>query len=507
MKKHLLWLFTLLIAFTACLVSCEEEHICEYHCASTQEQFLKSEATCTQSASYWFSCTCGARGGTSFENGTYAPHTYDQRLELPAYLSASDENEYFYACICGARGTETFVGGAQNEPTTEAGTPEVVDITDYDITNYALLIKRIYQDCIVSETTHEVVADPNKKRNTTAPVMFDKTKPMYFGTVGTCEAHFYDKDMKWLEKKEGYFRFPISANAYHEDAVYVSFVYYRGNFLGDAFYVSTVNNDFVRNLYSTILKKKGTRPRIDILTTDTEEEIFIKLVNAWYTEDCDVYWEYGNYSFDSIYELTKTKYGFNTAYELPIGGNCRYYFNGSTLYATSTSDDANVNGNASLLGSNRRTGSYELFDGNLIAENIVYVVHDEASASPVPYVRKYHNMKMTYICGDKTSYIGKCIGGGTGLYGEVVIENSQFSFEGTSPNISFYQEVSYHGISGDKESNFQLSVYGCYFQHSLGLHNLGANQTAELVFANNSCTALPSNGAWTVLAYANEKRE
>ena len=288
--------------------------------------------------------------------------------------------------------------------------------------------------------------------------------------------------------------------------MYVAFEYYRGSLFSD-FYVSKVNNNLNRYAYSTIFKQKDVRPRIDIYVTDTEEEIFLMLCNAWYTEDCDVHFEHGNYSFDSIFGLMKSKYEWNTAYELPIGGNCRYFFNGSTLTALYTGSDSNVAGNASLLGSNRKPGNYELFDGTLIANNIIYVVHDEAGASPKAYTRKYHNLTMKYIAGDNSRYLSKCIGGGTGLFGNVEIDNCRFFSERTSSAIANMREASYHGCTeSDAESNITVTVKNCWFDNCFSIENLGANQTAECFYSGNSAKANPSKAGWDVYAFANEVR-
>ncbi len=513
MKKICLLVFILVMS-ALCMISCEEEHACSFNRAVRSEEYKVSDATCTQSAVYYLSCSCGKTGRATFADGTYSAHVYNKKVEIPAYLSEVGGTSYFYSCVCGARGEEVFSSGTASGEDPDTASPVMPEPSNehdeqIDITNYALIIKEIYQDKGISDTHHGFINWSG--RSVTHPCVFDRTKPMYFGTVGTCQVDFYDADMKWIEKKQGYFNSPILANTYHQDAKYVCFSFdsASSNLLGDAFYVSTVDNYIFSKLYSRTLKRKNVRPRIDIYLTDSEEDILIKMVDAWFTQDCDVYWEHGEYSFDEIYKLFNSKYGKNVGgYEIPIGGNCRYFFNGSTIYATNTilGDTAAV---TCIFGSQRRTGSYELHDGYLIGESIIYVVHDEASGSDVPYVRKYHNMKMKNIIGARSTNLSKCIGGGTGRYAEVIIENCQFFMEGTPPNTTIYQEVSYHGIntSSYDEAYFRLSVHGCYFQHTLGLHGLGANQTAECIFANNSCTVLPTEGKWQLLTYANEERE
>ena len=243
---------------------------------------------------------------------------------------------------------------------------------------------------------------------------------------------------------------------------------------------------------------KFIRKRVDIRTTDTQEEILVKMLHAEATQNCDVYFETGTYNFDTVFDLMKSKYGYITAYELPIGGNCRYYFQGSTLIATKTSTDSNVIGNESLLGCRRSDGSYELYDGKLIANDMVYAVHDEAQGGSNPYVRKYKNMIMQYNTTSSTETLRKCIGGGTGLHGTVIIDSCVFITD-------YNTDVSYHGHEKDDATEFRLIVTNSYFSDKLRLDSLATNETAILQYSGNSDKTTPtSTTAWTVYAFNNE---
>ena len=243
---------------------------------------------------------------------------------------------------------------------------------------------------------------------------------------------------------------------------------------------------------------KFIRKRVDIRTTDTQEEILVKMLHAEATQNCDVYFETGTYNFDTVFDLMKSKYGYITAYELPIGGNCRYYFQGSTLIATKTSTDSNVIGNESLLGCRRSDGSYELYDGKLIANDMVYAVHDEAQGGSNPYVRKYKNMIMQYNTTSSTETLRKCIGGGTGLHSTVIIDSCVFITD-------YNTDVSYHGHEKDDATEFRLIVTNSYFSDKLRLDSLATNETAILQYSGNSDKTTPtSTTAWTVYAFNNE---
>ena len=249
-------------------------------------------------------------------------------------------------------------------------------------------------------------------------------------------------------------------------------------------------------------RSKCVRKVIEIFASDTEDEIYNKMKDAIDEKNCDVIFELGTYSFDSIFDTMKSKYRFNTAFELPLGGNCRYYFNGSTIKGTYTGTDSEVGNNASVLGSRRKSGSYELYDGIIEATDIIYCVHDEASGHEEPYVRKYHNMRMKYISGNKyTNSISKCIGGGTGLHGLIAIENCVFESDNSI-------DVSYHGVQTENIAESNIIVSNCYLSHTFGCHSLGTNERVNLNFCGNSVSgSVPVNiDSWTVKAWNNEVR-
>lgn len=74
-------------------------------------QYLKSEATCTQKAVYYYACSCGEHGTETYEYGDYK-HTYDRQVAEQMYLmkkaTCTTPAKYFYSCKCGARGIENY---------------------------------------------------------------------------------------------------------------------------------------------------------------------------------------------------------------------------------------------------------------------------------------------------------------------------------------------------------------------------------------------------------------
>ena len=77
------------------------------------EKYLKSAATCTASAEYFYSCTaCGEKGTDTFEHGEVLPHVFDQEVADEQYLitpaGCTTRAEFYKSCECGAKGEETF---------------------------------------------------------------------------------------------------------------------------------------------------------------------------------------------------------------------------------------------------------------------------------------------------------------------------------------------------------------------------------------------------------------
>ena len=84
-------------------------------------EYLASEATCTQKATYYYSCVCGEKDTETFEYGELAPHVFDQNVATAEYLASeatcTQKATYYYSCVCGEKGTETFEHGELAEHT------------------------------------------------------------------------------------------------------------------------------------------------------------------------------------------------------------------------------------------------------------------------------------------------------------------------------------------------------------------------------------------------------
>ena len=82
------------------------EHSHTYNKQVATEPYLKSAASCTARAVYYYSCECGEKGEQTFEYGDKLPHTYDKQVATEPYLksaaSCTARAVYYYSCECGA---------------------------------------------------------------------------------------------------------------------------------------------------------------------------------------------------------------------------------------------------------------------------------------------------------------------------------------------------------------------------------------------------------------------
>lgn len=391
---------------------------------------------------------------------------------------------------------EQILSQLNQEETSETG-------PDLDIANYALLVEtyvnKVWNNGFLTD-------DALNERNATSLVKIDKTKPIIPGTEGNTDVVFFDANKNYISTVQAYVWNPITAADIPAAAVFVAFNYFRNTSnmaAADGVFYVTTRPDFTRltkKLYATQNKIKGTRPKVQIYTTDTQETIFKKMVDAIYIEDCDVVFEKGAYTLNSIFYLMRSKYEWADAFELPVGGNCHYYLNNSTITGNfagqSPSANLVVENNSSVIGTHRLDGqTFRIMDGELVADGLVYCVHDEASGGDGSYVHHYENMIMRYQTGQYTqSGLSKCIGGGTGLAGEVVISGCKFY------NANTTQDVSWHGHNLSTASVFKLFIANSFFVNGIGLHQLAANETGYLFLSASLIPAIPSGDGWTVFS-------
>lgn len=255
-------------------------------------------------------------------------------------------------------------------------------------------------------------------------------------------------------------------------------------------------------------KTQDARPVIRIYKTDTEVEILTKLIAAYTNGNTDVIWENGTYIFAEVYQYMISELGWSWTMELPIGNNCRYYFNGSTIISNQPSGTYEESRN--ILGCKAGVSNkmdYELYDGILINNGGTYCVHDECARGTNPYIHKYVNMRMYYNKVEGlTQNISKCIGGGCGVNGTVIIENCLFVSDATNV------EVSWHGKQNEENpAYFALFVDGCYFGRGLAISShFKATDKVFVKYSNNAsrdALAVDSTPESDVYAFNNSTHE
>ena len=153
------------IGLTGCK---KDKHIHAFDKQVITDEYKATDVTCTEAATYYYSCSCGEKGtetfgygsplGHSFTNyvsdnnatctqagtktavcdrdgcnakdtvtdtGSKLPHTFDKQVANEKYLASAatctESAKYYYSCSCGEKGTETFTYGVAK------GHTEVID--------------------------------------------------------------------------------------------------------------------------------------------------------------------------------------------------------------------------------------------------------------------------------------------------------------------------------------------------------------------------------------------
>lgn len=146
----------LLLSYLFVLISCvptptpqpddtdtpDAPHVCEFTVQAPKPKYIKTRATCTDRAEYYYSCSCGKMGEESFEYGELAGHDYYVQSVVEKYLAKEATVKtaavYYKSCKCGAVGTATFVHGSPLvlDENQKALLPTSLTVTLYDTENY-----------------------------------------------------------------------------------------------------------------------------------------------------------------------------------------------------------------------------------------------------------------------------------------------------------------------------------------------------------------------------------
>ena len=117
-------------------------HVHDYTEKNTDEKYLKTPATCTAKAVYYYSCSCGNKGTETFESGDMLAHSWGT-------VWVSDGSKHWHECtVCKTKGDEAdhaFEWKIDREPTvTEAGAKhERCTVCGYNKTKTPVIIDKL----------------------------------------------------------------------------------------------------------------------------------------------------------------------------------------------------------------------------------------------------------------------------------------------------------------------------------------------------------------------------
>ena len=367
---------------------------------------------------------------------------------------------------------------------------EEAEILSYDIRNYGLFAKSILANTVITENGN---CEVSTEYSTTNTIPLDWNYGIMINCAGYCYIAFYDENKNFIERKTSYRNIAeIPVSDFPANAKYVAFSYKTAglgidNKTPDVFttQVKKYSFDNCGVFRSTIKKKRNTRPRIDIYTTDSEYVILSKLMDAFLTQDCDVHFEFGNYNFEGIYKDMYDVYGLggNTiSKELPLGGNCRYYLNNSTITGTYPADVTFSSG-CKVFGNLNEPCGFELYDGTIIANNCGYCIHSESLGAVGFYKHYMENIKFIQNGGSRPL--------GCGAGNSTILEVDSCSFISDTG----LHDIAMHGIASttyNRPAHTEVIVRNCSIPNGVKCNTLSANETGVLIYINNQSNVTPA---------------
>jgi hypothetical protein len=209
------------------------------------------------------------------------------------------------------------------------------------------------------------------------------------------------------------------------------------------------------------------RKAIYVSSADSEIVIADKMLLAFNTGKCDVFFEKGTYTLSEVYAYLISKGMKSTAVGLPVGNGCRYYFNGSTIVSNTPSNGFDEYRN--VLDSCWMGSDYEVYDATLINNGGRYCVHDEGASDDTPYTHKYSNVKMYTR---NSSVLGsKPFGCGTGFDTTILFDGCEFVRDNENDVC-----IAIHGATTNPDNLPQVLSVGmknCYVSRA----NIAINKT------------------------------
>lgn len=249
-------------------------------------------------------------------------------------------------------------------------------------------------------------------------------------------------------------------------------------------------------LVDVLIDLYNGRKKIHIHTTDSQVEILTKLINAFETQNCDVFFDYGTYVFSDVYIYMRDTLGWTWTMELPIGGNCRYYLNNSTLISNAPTQE--YSGERSLLGVRGSCQSFELYDGTLVNNEGTYVVHDEGNNAPGHYRHLYKNIVMKYNTINTEQQLGKCLGMGAGQYGVIELQDCALFSQAQ-------KTLDWHGNANtDAPLSVRIVISGCFFDKQVLIRDIRNIDYGVIMLSNSELPNDVVNETFEVIKYRNQ---
>ena len=320
-----------------------QTHTHKYNKKNTASKYLKSAATCTEAAVYYYSCECGEKGTSTFKSGNPKGHTYNKKNTASKYLKSAatctEPAVYYYSCECGEKDTSrTFTSG---EPLGHR----------YDTTpNYQELVTDTRDGCkwyICLNGCGYIKKDTIPCKLSTAEIGDTIIFGQYEQDGETANGK---EDIEWqiLSKEDGK---ALVISKYALDTMP-----FDSSFADAAWETSQIrtwlNGDFIDEAFSSTEKSKilkvlnkndGNEYHGTLGSNDTYDYVFCLSVKEVYTYfgENNVYWDSDKYGYKQKLLCTPTTYAVNRGADSSVISSS-FYNSELKLYGY-TEDALNIN--------------------------------------------------------------------------------------------------------------------------------------------------------------------
>ena len=311
------------------------EHSHTYNKQVATQKYLKSAATCTAKAVYYFSCECGEKGTQTFEYGNKLPHTFNKQIAEEKYLKSAAtctaKATYYYSCVCGEKGTQTFEYGEKLPHTYDKQVAE-----EKYLKSMATCTAKAtyYYSCECGEKGTQTFEYGEKLPHTYDKQIIDET---YLKSVATCTAkavYYYSCKCGLASDSETFEYGEILPHEYNDSYICTN-CSYKCQSDGLSFELSTDNNSYVCTGLGTFDGKILIIPRVynGKPVTKIEEDAFKNATDITDVLIADSVTEVGFNAFGGCSNITKMVLPFVGAYADGSGDENFGYIFGASSYS------------------------------------------------------------------------------------------------------------------------------------------------------------------------------